>query len=355
MFLRSAWYAAGFSGDLEPDMLQQAWIAGQPLVLFRRPDGTAVALEDRCCHRGAPLSCGRIEGDSVRCMYHGLRFDPGGRCIEVPGQRQVPDNMRVRAFPLCERDGWLWVWMGEAARADEALVPPAMGLTDERWTLGGGFMDYKANYQLINDNLCDFSHLSFVHIESFGGGNESEFRAYADLRPQVEQLERGIRVSRWTRDQPAPPFLAGFEGMVVDSYLTYDYLAPGVLLMWSGMFPKGTADAVGNGRPTSEPLHANFTSQAVTPIDEKHTRYYFTWGPSTKENRPFLKEGMVELAIKAFKEDRHIIEAQQRIHDACPDLEMKATVHDRGPILMRHVLTRLIEQELKIVETNAIG
>jgi len=51
------------------------------------------SLKDRCCHRGAPLSLGRLEGDCVRCMYHGLKFDPAGKCIQIPGQDNIPAKL----------------------------------------------------------------------------------------------------------------------------------------------------------------------------------------------------------------------------------------------------------------------
>ncbi len=72
----------------------------EPVMLYRRADGAPVALEDRCCHRNLPLSQGRIEGDDVRCGYHGLRFDATGRCVEVPGQSAIPpDAQRADLSP----------------------------------------------------------------------------------------------------------------------------------------------------------------------------------------------------------------------------------------------------------------
>ena len=63
-------------------------------------------MDDRCCHRGAPLSMGRIEGDCIRCMYHGMKFDPSGKCIQIPGQDVIPAQLGVRSYPVVERDHW---------------------------------------------------------------------------------------------------------------------------------------------------------------------------------------------------------------------------------------------------------
>jgi len=345
MFVRNAWYGAGFSHQLVAGQLHPVEIIGEPVVLWRDTGGRAIAFEDRCAHRLAPLSMGRLEGDALRCLYHGVLFDATGQGVQVPGQPKPSEGMRVRRYPVHEQEGWLWVWMGEPALADVTLVPAALALSDERWTLGGAQVDYVANYELINDNLCDFSHVTFVHLNSFGGGHEGVVDAFA-ARPHIEPLERGIRVTRWAENVAAPPFLAtaSVDGRL-DLYQTYDYLVPGVLLMWGGLFPVGTAKACRLEKPTAEPLHCNFSSQVVTPIDAQRTRYYFTWGPATRENRPFLKDVMVQLASTAFEEDRLMIEAQQRSLNRTATVTMQPTVHDRGPNLMRGVIRRLVEQE----------
>src|SRR5271165_7220434 len=123
MFLRNCWYVAGWSHHFAEDALVARTMLDEPIVLYRKRDRTVVALEDRCCHRLAPLSLGRREGDDLRCMYHGLKFGPDGRCKEIPGQAAIPAKAAVRGYPVVERGSWIWVWMGEAARADVAQIP----------------------------------------------------------------------------------------------------------------------------------------------------------------------------------------------------------------------------------------
>ena len=74
----------------------------------------------------------------MRCMYHGLKFDSSGRCIEIPGQETIPPQARVRRYAGARRHSWIWVWMGEADAADASLVPPAVGLDDPAWSLMSG-------------------------------------------------------------------------------------------------------------------------------------------------------------------------------------------------------------------------
>jgi len=133
-FILNLWYVAAWSHELTADAPIGRVIIGEPVVLYRRRGGSVVALEDRCPHRLAPLSLGRVEGDDLRCMYHGLRFGSDGVCKEMPARPQPP-RLAVRTFPVVERWSWIWVWMGDPGRADAALIPDAFGLDDPRWMM----------------------------------------------------------------------------------------------------------------------------------------------------------------------------------------------------------------------------
>ncbi|HEY5128697.1 MAG TPA: Rieske 2Fe-2S domain-containing protein [Bradyrhizobium sp.] len=86
IFLRNSWYVAAWDHELIDGKKLARTILEQPIVLYRGASGQVVALDDRCCHRAAPLSMGRIEGDDIRCMYHGMKFDPLGKCIQIPAR-----------------------------------------------------------------------------------------------------------------------------------------------------------------------------------------------------------------------------------------------------------------------------
>jgi vanillate O-demethylase monooxygenase subunit len=341
MFVRNCWYVAAWSSELPASGTIARTIINEPLLLYRTSAGEVVVLEDRCCHRQAPLSLGRREGDDIRCMYHGLKFEPSGRCIEIPGQESIPPAARVRRYAAVDRHSWIWVWMGDAAAADVSLVPPAVGLDDPEWTLRYGSIDYQANHMLIHDNLCDFSHIAYVHEKTFGGGDDR----IAKTRPKITTLERGIRVERWSLNFPVRLYTQsnGEE----DRWLRYDYLVPGVLLMRSENHPAGTAKRFEFGEPKSQPNHANFTSQAVTAMTDDTSRYFYSWGPRTCEAQasPQMPEAMFELANRAFQEDRAIIEAQARNQKLRPEPHPLMIGHDRGPSLLRAVMQKMIERE----------
>lgn len=338
-YVRNAWYVAGWSTELETAKPFAVSVLDEPIVIFRGESGAVHALEDRCVHRLAPLSLGRCEGDRLRCMYHGLLFDAEGKVVEIPGQDLVPKHARVRSYPVVDRHSWLWVWMGDPAAADEALIPPAVGLDDPDYILGHGFLDYEAEARLINDNLLDFSHLSYVHANSFGAGPE-----FAENLPKLEPLDRGVRFSRW---------LVGTYGQAerksdvpIDSWMSYDFLVPGVLLMWGGNYPSGTAKKLDYTAPQLEDAESGvtFTSQAVTPTGSKSSRYFFSWGPRVGHGDEALRDTLMGVAGMAFHEDKVMIEAQQKVIDRTPEPRIMPTAHDKGVTIFNRLVERLAKQ-----------
>ena len=146
---------------------------------------------------------GRIEGDDIRCMYHGMKFEPGGKCIQIPGQDMIPPKLGVRSYPVVERYTLIWIWMGDVEKADPNLIVDYPPLADPKWRGLPGYMHYKANWLLIVDNLSDFAHLAFVHTHTLGG---SEEYAFVTKPVAIERLPRGFRVERWHMGSEPPPF-----------------------------------------------------------------------------------------------------------------------------------------------------
>jgi vanillate O-demethylase monooxygenase subunit len=137
-------------------------------------------------------------------MYHGLKFNALGVCTEIPGQDTIPPSARVPTYPAVERDSWIWIWMGDPQKADPGLITPAVALNHPDWCMKSGYMHYAAGYELICDNLLDFSHVSFVHANTFGGTE-----AWARLRPQMENVPRGLRIRNILKNVPPAKFLEG--------------------------------------------------------------------------------------------------------------------------------------------------
>jgi phenylpropionate dioxygenase-like ring-hydroxylating dioxygenase large terminal subunit len=344
MFLRNCWYVAGWSQHFPADKPIACRLLGEPIVLYRQADGRVAALEDRCCHRLAPLSKGRVERDDLRCMYHGLKFAPSGQCIEIPGQSVVPPQAKVRAYPAVEQDCWVWLWMGDPGLADPALIPRALNHGDPDWWMQTGELAYEANYQLINDNLLDLAHLSYVHENTLGRNSMS----WAESRPSITPIPRGLRIARWVVNNPAPRYMSMPSGIThTDMWASYDYMAPGIFLLETKTFPVGMAVAHAMQAPdrNAVPLTTTTTSQAVTPIDTQHTIYYYSGClPKRLANED---ESRQQLALfkRAFAEDNAMIEAQQRVISTTPEPRMLGIGADHALNQFRRLMQELIATE----------
>jgi vanillate O-demethylase monooxygenase subunit len=339
-YVRNAWYVAGWTSELEAEKPMAMSILGERIVIWKTAGGALHALEDRCAHRLAPLSLGRCEGERLRCMYHGLLFDPDGKVAEIPGQELIPPKARVRSYPVADRHSWIWIWMGDPATADEALIPPAVGLDHPDYILGHGQLDYAAEARLINDNLLDFSHLTYVHANSFGSGPQ-----FAETQAKITPLDRGIRYQRWIENSLGSSSRKSEEPM--DNYMVYDFLVPGILLMTGGIYPLGTARALDYGEPDPDKAvgGVTFTSQAVTPMTEKTARYFFSWGPHRAHGDEAMRDALMALGAQAFGEDKVMIEAQQCVIDQTPLPQVMPTAHDRGVTLFNRLVEKLVREE----------
>ena len=166
-YLRDLWYCAALAGEVTPAPLRRV-ICELPIVFFRTESGRVVALEDRCGHRQAPLSRGRVLGEEIQCMYHGYVFDSAGTCTHVPHQDAAPQTACIAAFACAEKWGFIWLWWGDRAAADASTIP------DLPWTQDAGrrpvYFRFAvgANFQLMADNLLDVSHTDFLHRSSIG-------------------------------------------------------------------------------------------------------------------------------------------------------------------------------------------
>lgn len=343
-FLKNAWYVAANSNDLKTDNLVNLTITGEPVLLYRCSDHSVVALADRCCHRLAPLSVGHKEGNNVRCAYHGILFNDEGKAIEIPGQPEIPEKACVRKYPAIEFGGWIWVWMGDPEQAEQSKLPPILGLDSNDWIMGSGQFDYDCNYELINNNLTDLGHLTWVHSASFGADNQ-----WLNILPKVSSLPRGVRITRWLPGiSPIPPLGKAAEQKKVDHWAELEYHVPGIFHFYNAEYPVGTAEKYQGGAPDkNDPdlLYDTYTQQAVTPMTERTTRYFYSWGPNARLGNEEDMKIMLEIGASAFAEDKNIIEAQQKNIDLDPSFSVMPTVHDKGVIMFQRLMLKLIREE----------
>ena len=339
-FLLNAWYVAAWDHELIDGRLLARTILDAPVLIYKGDSGRVVALDNRCCHRGAKLSNGRREGDCVRCMYHGLKFDASGRCVQIPGQDNIPAKLGVRSYPVVQKQHLAWIWMGEADKADPTRIIDIPYLTDPLWRGQADYMHYAADYRLIVDNLSDFAHLAFVHTHTLGG---SEEYAFTTKPVAVERLDDGFRVERWSMNAAPPPF----HRKVVPGDAPLDrrnlgrMFIPGVFFLETLFAPAGTGAEKGNFSDTRQYRNCQF----FTPETRRSTHFFWNYLHDYSLDDHTIALSLHDSMVAGFLEDKFIIEGQQEVLDADPNFTMNAIVSDAPLAHFRRVLQKAIDAE----------
>ena len=231
--------------------------------------------------------------------------------------------------------------MGDSASADPALIPKALNHSDPDWFMQTGQLAYEANYELINDNLLDLTHLSYVHEKTLGRNSMS----WGESRPKVTPIDRGLRIARWVVNHPRPNYLGLPPRSLSDMWASYDYKVPGVFLLATKSYPPGMSAGCGMSAPTAEPDWVSSTSQAVTPVTEHQTIYYYSSCLSRKFATHEHSRQQMAVIETAFAEDQAIIEAQQRVLDRTQERRMMILSTDGALNQFRRLMAGLIEAE----------
>lgn len=338
-FIRNAWYIAAWAEELDDGVLSRT-IMNQPMVIYRDAQGRAGALEDRCCHRGAPLTHGKVVENGLQCGYHGLVFDVSGACVEVPGQKNIPPQARVKSYPVVEQDQIIWIWMGDPALADESkIVPYPYHDQPEKWPHRKAMFQIKTNYMLMIDNLMDLTHLGYVHTKTIGG----QPKAHVDAQMEQRLTDQGAYFIRWMKDHTPPPTYvkgAGFTGKV-DRWQEFEYVGPSVVLQWSG------AIDVGKGAQENRDQYGFHLRILHAATPETDTTFHYFWSTSNgyRQDDPQATEDMYQEIYPTFIEDKVIMEAQQARIDLDPERDLVEIHADGALALARIALDKMIAED----------
>jgi len=346
-FPLNAWYAAGWRVDFTQSMVAKT-LCEIPMVLFRRRDGGVSVLEDACPHRLLPLSMGRLENDQLICGYHGMTFAASGECVEMPGPDPVtPSKVNcARSFPVVERHNMVWVWPGDAAKADPAAVPDLHWADHPDWAWGPCYLHLACDYRLVLDNLMDLTHETYVHPTSIGQTHivEAPFEVTAD--------GRWVWLKRFMVDGVAPPFLAaqlkrarGLPPEHVDRWQHIRFEAPATITIDVGVAPTGTGAAEGDFSKGANTQVLN----TVTPGKAGEVHYFFTLARNFATDDVELTETMRSRNVEVFLEDKGILEAQQKSMQALAGRPLRNFSIDKGGMRARQVIARMVAEE----STNA--
>jgi len=338
MFLKNAWYVAGWSKDFTNELKAERYL-DENIVFYRRQDGTPVALENACPHRKLPLSMGKIVNGNIECGYHGLTFDGAGKCVFAPTQPDsIPPRAKVKSYPVIDRYRLLWIWMGDPELAEpdkiffvENYDNPDWGYTD------GGVLDIDCNYLWVADNLLDPSHVAWVHVTTFAGAGTE------DQPLEIEKTPQGVIVHRWISGKMPSPYyakLVKFKGPC-DRLQHYEMCFPAIGVNKSVYTPVGTG---GKGTSPIPETLINISYNFMTPISEEKTRYFWFQHRNTEPHNKEVSEQMNKGAYFAFEEDRDILVAvhEGMANKTTPNIDLGL---DAGAKLFRRSLTKLIAEE----------
>ncbi|GAB3103967.1 aromatic ring-hydroxylating dioxygenase subunit alpha [Aestuariicella hydrocarbonica] len=340
MFPKNCWYVACTPDELEEKPLGRR-ICNESMVFYRDGEGQVAALEDFCPHRGAPLSLGFMEDGNLVCGYHGLKMGSDGKTVSMPGQR-VQNFPCIRRYPVHERYGFIWVWPGDADKADVATIPHQHWAESSDWAYGGGLYHIQCDYRLMIDNLMDLTHETYVHASSIG-------QKEIDEAPVATKTEGDtVITSRFMDHVMPPPFwqnaLQGNDlptDQPVDRWQICRFTPPAQVMIEVGVA------LAGKGGYDAQPQHkaSSIVVDFMTPETETSIWYFWGMARNFKPEDQALTDTIREGQGIIFSEDLDMLERQQQNLLAYPERRLMKLNIDSGGVQSRRLLDNLIKAE----------
>ncbi len=301
MFLQNSWYVGAWADELAAGALLGRTILGEPVLFYRSAQGAIAALEDRCCHRGLPLHHGQVLGEHVQCGYHGLVYDA--------------DPAAIVRHPWHDDPEWAW--------------------TKDRYLVN-------ANYQLINDNLMDLTHVGYVHTKTIGGTPE----AHSNAETKTDRSGTGVKVSRWMLNSIPPPAYTQavkFGKERVDRWMEIEFFPASVVRIHTGATDAGTGAYEGRREGGFGFMGLN----AMTPETEHSTHYFWSGAHNFMVGKPEATQRLRKSLEVTFGEDKVVVESQYATLRANPDAPQISIASDAGMVAARKLIAELIDRERK--------
>lgn len=340
MFPKNAWYVACTPDEIAAKPLGRT-ICNEKIVFYRAEGNQVAAVEDFCPHRGAPLSLGRVCEGKLVCGYHGLVMGCDGKTVSMPGQR-VQGFPKVKAYPVVEKYGFIWVWPGDAALADVSRIHHLEWAESPDWAYGGGLYHIHCDYRLMIDNLMDLTHETYVHTTSIG-------QKEIDETPVTTRTEGDhVVTSRFMDKVMAPPFWrANLRGnglpddQPVDRWQVCHFYPPSHVMIEVGVALAGHGGYEADAKYKASSIVVDF----ITP--ETETSMWYFWGMARNFN---VKDTNLTAQIregqgKVFAEDTEVLEQQQRNLTLHPDRKLLMLNIDAGGVQARRIIDRWLAAE----------
>ena len=339
--IRDCWYVAALSGEVTRDLLERT-LLGKTVLMYRKLDGTPVIMQNRCAHRSFPLSKGRLDGDQVVCGYHGMAYNPEGQCVHMPSLANPPTHARIASYPVQEKGPLIWIWMGDASKADPALIPDTSWLDAPEWTTVTGYFHMKSNYVAMHENLLDQTHFPILHADTVGTPEYS--------RSSLEIHNEGdvVRIRRELRNSPPPPIYGipmKLTGRPVDRFSDSRFVSPAGHIAFARITnPEPRAGEQSDYR-------VNIT-HLFTPEFQGTIHYWWFNSRDFALDDAGASEYLTSASIKAYMEDVDALTwIQEEVEKSDGPPDELSFGPDRPGLAMRKTLLRLAEAETTQADT----
>lgn len=343
MEILNAWYVAAWADELTTEPLART-ILNQLVVLYRDKTGRACALEDRCCHRGAPLSLGRVVENGLQCMYHGLTFDQTGACVHIPVQNHIPNRARVKSYPVEESDEMVWIWMGDPEAAEPGNIVKFPYHNDHQyWPHKHTTLHVNCRFDRLVDNLMDLTHLAYVHESTIGGFDPGP---HMTAETEIEPVENGVHYIRWLLGSNPPPTyekaVPALEGKTIDRWMDFEFVAPSHVIQWTG------ALAEGRGAKQNREQEGGFQLRifhSITPETDGSCHYFFSTCNGFRPEDSEATDLLFEQVSLAFNQDKVMVEGQEVVLQAGGEKGLVALESDQQRLQTVKILKRMEKRE----------
>jgi len=202
--VRNVWYPIAIEHEIPrksaTSRAMGTRLLGEPIALYRDETNTVRCLADRCPHKNAKLSVGRVLDGKMECFYHGWQFDgKTGEVSHIPfllPDKQTPPQAKTKSYPCVEKHHLIWVWPGDVDKADESLIPCYPEWLDKRLCFWGQTTEMPIDHSLWCENLMDIAHTPFAHDGQFSSRQDGK-----PLRYETKATKTGLFVDpQWAAE-----------------------------------------------------------------------------------------------------------------------------------------------------------
>jgi vanillate O-demethylase monooxygenase subunit len=324
--LRRCWHPVARSSEVA-EQPHRAVLLGEPWVLFRDEAGRLSAFADRCPHRRAPLSLGSCEAGTIRCSYHGWRFDAQGRCVEIPALGDgatLPPRAALQApAGLAEAHGMIYL-----APEEPLSSLPTMAEDAEAGFMAGDLRVIRTRgaAALLADNFLDMAHFPFVHAGTFGAQEAAFVEPYEVVR---HELGHEVVITHAFANREDPGVAEGLRPLLQQRRLTYRYTAPFHLALRIDFLDAGGTNSIGF---------------FLCPEDAETTRIYSSlWRDDLDGDEARMAEA-IAFEIAVVEEDLRLQSAYDLLSIPLDPTEEVHVRSDKTTLELRRILAELVER-----------